>query len=59
MLLLHISEGKNNELRFWELLQKITKMKEGGINHLMKCVKVLIENGVVIRSNPNLQENIQ
>jgi len=55
MLLLHISEGKNNELRFWELLQKITKMKEGGINHLMKCVKVLIENGIVIRSNPNLQ----
>lgn len=59
MLLFHISESKDHELRFWELLQKIEKIKEGSINHIVKCVKVLVDNGVITRSNPNQLENIQ
>jgi hypothetical protein len=38
---------------FWELNAKIIKQKEGGINYIMKCVKVLIDNGLVIRSGGN------
>lgn len=52
MLLFHICEGKGRQLYFWELLQKITKQKDAGAGYIMKCVKVLIENGLIVRSNP-------
>lgn len=58
MLLFHIAQAKGYEMHFWELMKKITKHKDGGVNYLIKCVKVLIDNGLVLRNNPNSAEPI-
>ena len=58
ILLFHIAEARNHQLPFWELHKKVTKIKDGGESYLIKCVKVLIENGVVLRSNPNANDPI-
>lgn len=56
MLLFHISESATGQLSYYEIMQKILKLKQGGDKYIMKCLKTLIDNNLIQRSLENSQE---
>ena len=50
-ILFHISEGKNRKILYGNLKHKVTPIKEGDEEYLMKCINVLIENNLILRDS--------